>query len=136
MLGPVSDIPLRLSRPRTSEFRLSSTFVSPLIVKSEICIPSVVLWRKLIVDVPNQRHSHLCAVVTPQNVADKVRLDLHLNHFQSTSKNSTEYVGIPEFILRSAIVGKLHEIRKWVLVKYQRELVIIGRPVGDLRCDV
>lgn len=38
--------------------------------------------------------------------------------------------------MRPAIIRKLHKIGERVLVKNEGELLVVGRPVGDLRCDV
>jgi hypothetical protein len=65
-----------------------------------------------------------------------VGLHLHLNHLQGTPQHAAKYIRIPKLVLRSAIVGKLHEIGKGIVVDNQGELVVVARPVGNLWCDV
>jgi hypothetical protein len=38
--------------------------------------------------------------------------------------------------MRTAIIGKFDEVRQWILLKYQRELLAVTRPVCDRRSDV
>lgn len=71
-----------------------------------------------------------------QDIADKVCLHLHLHHFQRSAQHTAEDVGVPQLVLRAPIIGQLHEVCQWVLVKYQRELFVICRPVGDLGRNV
>jgi hypothetical protein len=42
-------------------------------------------------------------------------------HFQRSTKNSAQNVGVPQLILRPSIVRQLHEIGKRILVKQQAE---------------
>jgi hypothetical protein len=47
-------------------------------------------------------------------------------HFQCTPQHSYEYVGEPQLILRTTIIGQLHEIRKRVLFKDKGELLVVA----------
>ena len=57
-------------------------------------------------------------------------------HLQCTPQNSTENIGKPQLILSPSVIGQLNEIRQRVLFKYERELVVVTRPVGDRGRDV
>lgn len=96
----------------------------------------VVLWRQLVVNIPNKGHPHLCRVVAAQNIADEMGLDLHLHHLQGTTKDAAVYVGEPQLILRSPVVWKLDEVCEGIFVKDKGELLAVARPIGDLRSDV
>lgn len=63
-------------------------------------------------------------------------LDLHLDHLQRASQHAAQDVGVPELVLRPAIVWKLHKIGKGVVIEHQGELVVVARPICDLRRDV
>lgn len=96
----------------------------------------LVIHGHLIIDVPYQRYPHLGGVIPPQHVADEVCLDLHLHHFKSTPQDPTEDIRVPQLILCPAIVRELDKVCQGVLVKDERELLVIARPVRDRRCDV
>lgn len=96
----------------------------------------VILRRQFVIYVPDERYPHLCRVIAAQDVADKVCLDLHLNHLQGATKDPTVDVGEPQLVLRPPVVRQLDEVRQGVLVKDKRELLAVVRPVGDLGGDV
>lgn len=56
---------------------------------------SVILRWQFIVNVADERDSHLCGVVSSQDVADKVRLNLHLDHLQCSPEDPAKYIGVP-----------------------------------------
>lgn len=55
----------------------------------------VILRGQLIINIPNKRHPHLRRVVPTQNVANKVRLNLHLHHLQRPAEDPAVEVGEP-----------------------------------------
>lgn len=52
-------------------------------------------------------------------------------HLQCTTEHANQYVREPQLVLRAAIVRQLDEVGKGVLVKHQRELFVVARPVGN-----
>lgn len=96
----------------------------------------IVLRGQFVVYIPNERNPHLRRIVAAQDVADKVCLDLHLHHLQGAAKDPAVYVGEPQLVLRPSVVWQLDKVRQGVLVKDERELLAVVRPVGDLGGDV
>jgi len=45
----------------------------------------IVIHRHLIINIPYQRNSHLCCIISPQHITDEMSLDLHLYHLQRAS---------------------------------------------------
>lgn len=97
---------------------------------------SVILRRELIINIADQADSHLGGIVPPQHIADKMRFNLHLHHLQRTPQHAAEDVGVPELILRAAVVGQLDKVGERVLLEDQRELLAVARPVRYGGCDV
>lgn len=97
---------------------------------------SVILRRKLVINIPDQAYPHLGGIVSFQNIADEMRLDLHLHHLQRAPQHAAEDVGVPELVLRAAVVGQLDKVGEGVLLKDQRELLAVARPVCYGGCDV
>lgn len=97
---------------------------------------SVILRRELIINIPDQAYTHLGGIVSPQHIADEVRLNLHLHHLQRTPQHAAEDVGVPELVLRAAVVGQLDKVGEGVLLEDERELLAVARPVRYGGCDV
>lgn len=97
---------------------------------------SVILRRELIINIPDEAYPHLGGIISPQHIADEVRLDLHLHHLQRTPQHAAEDVGVPELVLRAAVVGQLDKVGEGVLLEDQRELLAVACPVGYGGCDV
>lgn len=97
---------------------------------------SVILRRKLVINISDQAYPHLGGIVSFQNIADEMRLDLHLHHLQRAPQHTAEDVGVPELVLRAPIVGQLDKVGEGVLLKDQRELLAIARPICYGGCDV
>lgn len=57
-------------------------------------------------------------------------------HLKSPSQHANQNIGEPQLILRPSIIRQLHEIGQRVLIKHQRELLVIAGPVRNRRCDV
>jgi hypothetical protein len=55
-------------------------------------VSSLVIWWHLIIDEPYQRYAHLSRVVTSQNIANEMTLDLHrdLHYVRQTDNNQRE----------------------------------------------
>lgn len=98
--------------------------------------PLVILWRQLVVNVADQRYPHLGGVVAAQDVADKVGLDLDLDHFEGAAQDAAQNVGVPQLVLGAPIVGQLDKVGEGEFVKDEGELFAIGGPVGDGGCGV
>lgn len=104
---------------------------------NSIPVQHLIVFRwQLVVNIPYQADTHLCRVVSSQNVADKMCLDLHLYHFQSPSQHTTQYVGIPKLVLSTAVVGELYEVGEGVLIEDERELFAVACPIRNGRCYV
>ena len=107
------------------------------------CVPAglyalnlFVIGGQFVVDVPNERHPHLRRVVAAQNIADEVRLDLHLHHLQGATEDPAVEVREPQLVLRAPVVRQLDKVREGVLVEDEGELLVVVGPVGDLGRDV
>ena len=97
---------------------------------------SVVLWWQLVVDVSYKRDAHLGRIVAPQDIADKMRLHLHLHHLKGPSQYSTQNIRIPKFVLRSSVIREFHEVGEGVLFEHEGELLAVASPVRNCRCYV
>lgn len=65
-----------------------------------------------------------------------MRLDLHLHHLQRASQHAAEDIRIPQLVLRPGVVRQLDKVGQRVLIKHQRELLAVARPVGNGGCDI
>ena len=71
----------------TGRWPRSCSSLSPVVCLGKavfLLVQSLVVWRHLVLNVSDERHSHLSTVVAPESVAHKMRLDLHLQLFRMT----------------------------------------------------
>lgn len=54
---------------------------------------SLVVWRHFVVNVADERYSHLSRVVAPENVANEVCLDLHVYLLSQLAQSMTHLLG-------------------------------------------
>lgn len=57
-------------------------------------------------------------------------------HFQRTPQHTDKYVREPQLVLCPTVVWQLHKVGQRVLLKNERELLVVARPVRDRRRDV
>lgn len=63
-------------------------------------------------------------------------LDLHLHHLKCAAKHAAEYVGVPQLVLGASVVGQFDKIGKGVLLKDERKLLAVTRPIRDRGCYI
>lgn len=94
--------------------------------------PSLVSSWEVLFDPLNELHADFCHIVPSESVLDEFHIDRHLDHFQGSSEDSAQQVGVDE---RAVVIGQLHKVYQGVILQDEGEFVSCWAPIGHAGGD-